>query len=229
MNITDLSRVLVLLAVFGCGGDKDDTADTDGVSDADTDTDTDSDTDADADADADSDADTDTDIQGGDYAFAVVPTSAYTQVDRMGMPAVATALIASKDAYNGDSPADDVAGDYVGEIIASLQFLHGALDDDLAGLGVQPCTGSATEPTVGQCVDQAAPFIVPDVLKLDISQPSGFPNGRLLADPVIDVTLALALLDLSVHPVTLFAGLPLNPAANDENFGAAFPYLAAPH
>jgi hypothetical protein len=227
MNITDISRALLLALVIGCGGDKDETTDsglTDG--DADTDADSDADADADADTDADSDADTDTDVVGGDYAFAADPASAYTRVDRMGMPAVATAVIASKDAYNAADPTDDAAGTFVGEIVASLQFLHGALDDDLALAGLTPCGGSPTEPTVGQCVDQAAPAIVPDVLTLNITENSGFPNGRMLPDQVIDLTLALALLDLGSHPVGVLAGLPLNPPLNDEAFLTTFPYLA---
>ena len=35
----------------------------------------------------------------------------YTRVDRMGMPAIATAVIASKDAYNNADPGDDAGGD----------------------------------------------------------------------------------------------------------------------
>ncbi|MEZ4652383.1 MAG: DUF4331 family protein [Candidatus Eisenbacteria bacterium] len=70
---------------------------------------------------------------------------------------------------------------------------------------------------------------MPDVLRIDPSQPAGFPNGRGLADPVIDVTLAVVLLDLSVHGAGTLAGLPLNPPANDVAFASAFPYLAAPH
>jgi hypothetical protein len=159
--------------------------------------------------------------------FDADPPTAYIRVDRMGMPAVATAVISSKDAYNAADPSDDAAGTFVGEIVASVQFLHSALDDDLAALGLTPCGPSATEPTIGQCIDQAAPFVVPDTLTIDVSGAAGFPNGRALPDPVIDVTLALILLDLSVHDVALFASLPLNPPANDLTFPPNFPYLAA--
>ncbi|NNE43345.1 MAG: DUF4331 family protein [Gemmatimonadetes bacterium] len=142
------------------------------------------------------------------------------RVDRMGMPAIATAVITSKDAYNVANPTDDAAGTFVGEITANVDFLHSALDDDLTGLGLTPCA-------TGDCVGQAAPFVVPDVITLDTSQPAGFPNGRRLTDPVIDVTLALVLLDLSVHPVDTLIGV--NPTANDLPFGNRFPYLARPH
>ena len=80
-------------------------------------------------------------------------------------------------------------------------------------------------PGTGVTVAQA---VVPDTLTLDLSATSGFPNGRKLADPVIDVTLAVIFLDLSVNGPGTLAGLPLNPPANDVSFRDTFPYLAAP-
>jgi hypothetical protein len=140
------------------------------------------------------------------------------------MPAIATAVISSKDEYNAANPADDAMGDFVNEITGNVVGLHMALDDDLVLAGLVPCLAP-------DCVAQAAPFVVPDTLKIDLEAPAGFPNGRGLADPVIDVTLALVLLDLTdpdQNPATL-ANLPLNPAANDLEFLADFPYLAEPH
>jgi hypothetical protein len=143
------------------------------------------------------------------------------------MPAVSTALVVSKDAYNAADPSDDLALSFGLEIIGSLNGLHGALDDDLSSLGLTPCTvvGDGT----GTCVAQGVPLIIPDTLKHDLSGAAGFPNGRGLADPAMDVTLAVVLLDLSVHPADLFAGLPLNPPANDLAFQSSFPYLAPAH
>lgn len=71
-----------------------------------------------------------------------------------------------------------------------------------------------------------ASLVVPDSLAIDLDAPPGFPNGRQLTDPVIDLTLAVLLLDLRQEPVTRFVNLPLNPPANDVPFRAAFPYLA---
>lgn len=158
------------------------------------------------------------------YDFDDTPPDQMTQVDRMGMPAVNTAVIMSKDDYNESSPADDIAGTFVDEIVASLEGLHAALDDDLTGAGLVPCA-------VDACVTQAAPLVVPDVLHIDPTQDAGFPNGRLPADPVIDVTLAVIMLDLSAPGQTAgtLAGLPLNPPENDVPFEAEFPFLAAPH
>jgi len=71
---------------------------------------------------------------------------------------------------------------------------------------------------------------VPDTLKLDLGALPGFPNGRLLSDPVIDVTLAVILLDLGVdgQEATSLVGV-LNPSANDVPFEMTFPYLAPAH
>lgn len=86
---------------------------------------------------------------------------------------------------------------------------------------------------VQRCFDQrvgsksVANLIIPDALAINLDGASGFPNGRRLTDPVIDVTLAVLFLDITRHSPALFAGLPVNPAANDLPFRAAFPYLAA--
>ena len=63
--------------------------------------------------------------------FEDAPLSEYSQVDRTGMPAINSAVITSKDAYNADSPAGDALGTYVPEIVANLTTLHSALDDDV--------------------------------------------------------------------------------------------------
>lgn len=156
------------------------------------------------------------------FQFNNAPASEFARVDRMGMPAVGTAVITSKDAYNVADPVDDAAGDFVTEITNNVSGLHDALDDDLTGAGLTPC---ATE----DCVGQAAPFVVPDTITINVTQPAGFPNGRTLPDQVIDVTLALVLLDLSAEgqSVTTLAELPLNPTENDMAFRTNFPYLAA--
>lgn len=97
-------------------------------------------------------------------------------------------------------------------------------------------TPTATSFDVQACLDQMIPgtgvtvaqAVVPDTLTLDLAAASGFPNGRKLADPVIDVTLAVIFLKLSAHGPGTLAGLPLNPPANDVPFRSNFPYLAAP-
>jgi len=164
----------------------------------------------------------DTTAGGGEFQFDDAPPDEYTRVDRMGMPAVATALISMKDAYNEADPTDDVEGLFVSEIVTNLDGLHMALDDDITGAGLTPCA-------IDDCVAQGAPLVVPDTLKIDLTGTAGFPNGRRPADPVVDLTLAVIFLDLGLHDVTTFAELPLNPPENDKELPAEFPYVATPH
>lgn len=94
-----------------------------------------------------------------------------------------------------------------------------------APVNVQNCLDQRATPT-GASV---ANLVVPDTIKVDLSQPAGFPNGRRLTDPVIDITLAYLFLDLTRHPVTALANVPINPPANDRAFRTEFPYLATPN
>lgn len=93
----------------------------------------------------------------------------------------------------------------------------------MANFNVGPCLNQTVVP--GRTV---ANLIVPDVLQLDLSQPAGFPNGRRYLDPVVDVTLAVAFLDLRTHDAGTFARLPLNPNGIDQPLPATFPFLAPP-
>lgn len=164
------------------------------------------------------------DTGGNGFVFDATPPDSMVQLDRMGMPAVTTAVISvdQKDAYNEGTPADDAASAFVDDIIANVTALHVALDDDLLALQLTPCAAM-------DCITQAAPLVVPDTLQINPSMPASFPNGRQLADPVVDITLAVVLLDLKKHPVDVFAKLPLNPATNDKEFLPDFPYVALPH
>jgi hypothetical protein len=167
------------------------------------------------------------------FVFAADPASAYTQIDRHAAVEAGTAGIAAtaglgiaaiRDDYNASNPVEDAAGMWVPEITNSVTDLHGALDDDLTGLSLTPAS-------VSTALAQAGPVIVPDVIRYNPDAPTSYPNGRKLTDPVVDLTLAAVLLDLSVSGQTLttFADLPLNPAANDVAFKPNFPYLADPH
>jgi hypothetical protein len=86
---------------------------------------------------------------------------------------------------------------------------------------VQPCLDQVAVP--GQTV---ANLIVPDTLKLDLTKPSAFPNGRTLADPVVDIMVAFAFIDLTKHSIRALANLPLDPPGNDVPLRPDFPYLA---
>ena len=230
-RLLSMLGLLSLSVLFmGCPPDDDDDSSVTDDDDAMDDDDAADDDDSSAGDDDDSAGDDDDSAGGDEYVFTDFgDLSGTVQMDRAGMPAVSTALILAenKDAYNAASPADDAASTFVPDIIASLGVLHGALDDDLAGLSLTPCTvvGDGS----GTCVGQGAPLIVPDVLSIDTTTPAGFPNGRRLSDQAMDITLAVVLLDLATHGADTFAGLPLNPAANDVDFQATFPYVAAAH
>jgi len=94
-----------------------------------------------------------------------------------------------------------------------------------ASYDVLPCFYQVVPGTGGTTVSG---LIIPDVMTLNFAVPPGFPNGRRLTDPVIDITLASIFLDLTKHSPMTLANLPLNPPANDRPFRIEFPYLAAP-
>lgn len=147
-----------------------------------------------------------------------VEEGTYVQVDRMATPAVNTALIPfpRKNEYNASTPADDAAGKFAGNIVATLKSL-GTSD---ANIGVLASVAVAKG----------------DYLRLDLSKPnasvgfgenvttpnySGFPNGRRPGDDTINTLL-------------FFIGNQ-NPAVqeavnhNDVPLGSTFPFFAPPH
>ena len=179
------------------------------------------------------------------FAFRTDPPTAYTRVDRMGMPAVSTVLVLDTETYNDADPEDDVVVTSTAtglpqfvesDMAGQLAGLHEALRDDIAGAGLTRCsTGSGATIDVLPCVNQevapgvsVADLIVPDTLTVDPFQVAGFPNGRRLQDPVIDLTLSIILLDQTQHPVDQLVG-GVNPTANDVPFLSQFPYLGFPH
>jgi hypothetical protein len=129
------------------------------------------------------------------------------QIDRMGRPAINTVFIpnnvfepsgsepSQRNAFNAAKPRND-QHDFRGEVVDTLEIFYGA--------------GSSTAQAL-------ADFLLPDVLTVDTSSSAGFPNGRQLADDVIDIELGL---------VTNGA-VTTDCVANDSAFSNSFPYLAA--
>ncbi len=84
---------------------------------------------------------------GQDFQFRTDPASSYVRVERMGMPAVATALIpgAQRNEYNDDSPAEDLTPredqtfKWVPSLRNSLIDLTIVLEDDFNQAGLQMC------------------------------------------------------------------------------------------
>lgn len=119
--------------------------------------------------------------------------------DRGGNPLVNAALIPAplKDAFNMGAPKND-ARDFEPAILQTLSSL-----------------GTSAENT-----QTLISVIIPDTLKLDLSKPDGFPNGRRLQDRVQDIILSLVLNDPSFTDHT---------PGNDVPFLNHFPFLAPPH
>lgn len=127
----------------------------------------------------------------------------FFQADRMGVPGLASVLVPldQRDAFNF-APIQDG-----GDAFAGIDFTS-VIVSSLQGLG-------ATQANI----DILASVAVPDTLKIDLSQPSGFPNGRRPQDDVIDTLLSLILDNPSASDLV---------DANDARFRNQFPYLAPP-
>lgn len=138
-----------------------------------------------------------------------------TQVDRMAIPTINTALIPTdtKGAFNLGTPATDVVT-YGATAEATTQGLRDAVDAVLGAQDGGPL-GSLTAADVSGA-------LIPDIVSIDFSQPVAFPNGRQLADDVIDAALGIVLNRGGA------AGVSDAVDANDRAFLGTFPYLAAP-
>ena len=114
------------------------------------------------------------------------PDKRLDQVDRMGNPAVNTALIpaALKDAYNFGQPHND-AKDFAPVILKQIL----ALDQKFGTCPSSATSAAACNPNVPLLASVA----VPDILRFASQLPDGFPNGRRLADRTTDVLISLIL------------------------------------
>jgi hypothetical protein len=120
------------------------------------------------------------------------------QVDRMGRPAINTATIPSafKNAFNALTPFTDQA-----------DFTVAMTNDIMALYGVSPSYAQGLAAT-----------LLPDLLTIDTSKASGFLNGRLLTDDVIDAEFKLL----------TNGALTTDRVDNDSFFSNSFPYLGPP-
>lgn len=135
----------------------------------------------------------------------------YIDVDRMATPAINVALIpfTRKDEYNLSSPTDDAAGRFAESIVGSLT----ALGTNTTNIGVLATVA----------------VLKGDYLRLDLNKANtgsgsgtvegvGFPNGRRLADDVVDTILFF------VANQNLLTD---NANINDVPFRNQFPFLGA--
>ena len=126
----------------------------------------------------------------------------YTQIDYMGRPAISTVFLPSsqKDDYNRSIPATHRM-DFKSSVTGFLTTVAGYTVAD---------------------ADALADVLLPDILTIDLDQPSAYLNGRTPQDDVTTASLMLV----------FGAGTPLsddNVDANDKAYPASFPFLASPH
>ncbi len=168
----------------------------------------------------------------------------WRQVSRLGLPLINEAVIGlqDKDAWNRHTPADDAplyAQYFDKPIIVRDAEAVGFYAAGAALNGCIPPGGSVETLASGRLADLVPIINLPDhtgaekissigdVLRVDLGQKSGFPNGRLLTEDVVDVELKLLLCTLNAG-TPLPTGIPDGPTANEVAFKAGFPYLAAP-
>jgi hypothetical protein len=139
-----------------------------------------------------------------------------TVQDRMGRPAINTVFNPPnpfepsppnpdlKDEFNQGNPVNDQAN-FRGEVVNTLTLLF-SLND---------ATDLNTADDAGK-IQGLANFLLPDILTVDLSKQTAFPNGRALPDDVIDTELGLITEGLITSDCI----------ANDSNFTLTrFPYL----
>ena len=133
------------------------------------------------------------------------------QVDRMGNPAVNTALIPGplKDAFNFGEPKDDPK-DFANVILNQILTL-----DKKFGTCQMGNTSSAA--ACNPNVPLLASVAVPDVLRFTTDAPDGYPNGRLPSDRTTDLLIQL-ILNLS----SFTDGTP------QKTYCPSFPFLRPP-
>ena len=143
------------------------------------------------------------------------------QIERMGRPAILTVFIPPnpfetgstadgnlEDQFNRTTPNRDQAR-WRGEVVNSLTLLH-SLNDGMMGEDPSDDAGK---------VQGLANILLPDILTVDLSQNTGFLNGRNLSDDVIDAELGLITEGL----------ITTDCVNNDSTFLSGFPYLGVPN
>lgn len=150
----------------------------------------------------------------------------WTQIDRVGRPAINTVINSSgpivgapteaKNVFNAGRPVDDAA--FRDGVIAALQA-YSALDSE----------GPYADEQAGALAD----VLLPDILTFDKSSDLPAPlNGRALPDDVIDTELRIV---TGGDPLGLFEDRDADGGVNGDGVGPhddyldIFPYLGEPH
>lgn len=163
-------------------------------------------------------------------------TGNWVQVSRLGMPLVNEVVIPlkDKDRWNSSAPVHDkqflqyVVDPEPGRLVPALypvfECFPEAPRNDLVAVYLTgiPGLNKPTNPN-------ARPS---EMLRLNTSKPSGFPNGRNLADDVTDTTLVAvagaALPNQECAGKSPNKDLTDGVQSNDKDFTSSFPYVAVP-
>jgi hypothetical protein len=165
------------------------------------------------------------------------PLGPWRQVSRVGLPLYEAWLIGiqDRDAWRRLTPADDLAN-------FAAYILNPMLVRDANALGYYGIGGPLAACPVANLQTNRADIAgiynlglsgittIGDVLRVDLGATSGFPNGRLLTDHVVDITAGIILCGAS--GISMLMGVA-GPQANEialPKGGAtpAFPYLQPP-
>ena len=175
------------------------------------------------------------------------PTGDFVQVSRLGMPLVNEVVVPAslKDAFNSLSPdkdatvqavVDRVNDPEVPKLIEAIYKLPApaAPRDDIFSIFLTGIEGLNKPPKVTPSEQirlntKIQPAAEPSRLGVLAKDTAGFPNGRRLADDVIDIELQALVGAVRTGKIVdaLATGDGVN--QNDVEFGSTFPYLALPH
>jgi hypothetical protein len=147
----------------------------------------------------------------------------FAQYDRMGIPGINTAVI-QPGMPRGNPPVPP--GDVVptpdpsnpATLLTEDSFNLLLPEDDVQ---LRPTASARIQFAYGvtsSYADGIAAFVLPDVLPFNTHSTGGFPNGRRLADDVIDAEFALL----------TNGALTSDRVVSDDVFRGSFPYLAPP-
>jgi hypothetical protein len=185
---------------------------------------------------------------GGDPVVGVWSTTSrkaangkYVQVSRLGNPLVNEVVIPlkDKDKFNASQPAGDgqflsyVTNPGLPKVIEAVYGIKAPAEprNDLVSVfltGVAGLNQPAHLTAPGEELrlnTSIKPTAKPNRLGVIGGDTAGFPNGRRLADDVIDIALQVVEGELVGAPNDLGDGVN----ANDSKFGTHFPYVALPH
>ncbi len=174
------------------------------------------------------------------------PTGDFVQVSRLGMPLVNEVVVPAglKDAFNSLPPemdatvqavVDKVNDPEVPKLIEAIYKLPApaAPRDDIFSVFLTGVEGLNKPPKVTPAEmirlnTKIKPAANPSRLGVLAKDTAGFPNGRRLADDVVDIELQALVGAVRTGKIVdaLAAGDGVN--TNDAEFGSTFPYVALP-